>query len=169
RVRLPSIVGTTCSERVAPSSRSQIIEFSASCASLRCNLEREPMVERACASRFLIVVAAAVAVAIVVCAAEATATTVDGQQSAGTIGGVIADETGAPLATATVTLTSEGKPRSETLTDANGRFSLTNAPMGPFTLTIAAHGFAARVLTGTVAAGDVANLGEIRLRIAVNA
>ena len=122
------------------------------------------MIERSCTSR----VAIAVVVALSLCAAEAAATTVDAQPSPGTIVGAIADETGAPVSAATVTLTGAG-PRIEAATDSRGRFSLRSVPEGPFTLTVAAHGFAGQTLSGAVTAGDVANLGEIRLRLAVSA
>jgi uncharacterized membrane protein YeaQ/YmgE (transglycosylase-associated protein family) len=123
------------------------------------------MSDGSCASRFAIVVV----VSICVCPAQATAAMVDVQLSTGTIIGVIADDTGAPLAAATVTLTTGVGSRIETPTDSNGSFSLANIPGGPFTLAVAAHGFAGQTLSGAVAAGEVANLGEIRLRLAVNA
>jgi hypothetical protein len=122
------------------------------------------MVETSRASRFAIVVVAAIGL----WAAEATATAIDLQPSTGTIVGVIADETGAPLAAATVTLAA-GARRIEVATDSRGGFSLRNVPEGPFTVTVAAHGFAGQTLSGAVTAGGVGNLGEIRLRIAVSA
>jgi hypothetical protein len=82
---------------------------------------------------------------------------------------VIADDTGAPVAAATVTLATDGGLRIEVATGEDGRFSLTNIPAGPVTLTIAARGFAEQTLQRAVAAGAVAHLGEIRLRLAVNA
>jgi hypothetical protein len=93
---------------------------------------------------------------------------VEVQPATGTIVGATADETGAPLAAATVTLISGGS-RVDVATDSHGRFSLGNVPEGPFTLTVAAHGFAGQTLSGAVPAGSVANLGEIRLRLAVSA
>ena len=126
------------------------------------------MAEKSWSSRFTAVVAVVVVLAMGVCAADARATTVDVQPSVGTVVGVIADDTGAPLAAAMVTVASD-RQSHEAPTDSNGRFSITNVPAGPFTVTVAAHGFAGRTLSGTVAAGDVANLGEIRLRLAVNA
>lgn len=121
------------------------------------------MIERSRALRFAIVV-----VAIGLWAAEATATAMEVQPSTGTIVGAIADETGAPLAAATVTLSSGGS-RIDLATDSHGAFSLGNVPAGPFTLSVAAHGFAGQTLSGAVAAGGVVNLGEIRLRVAVTA
>src|SRR5689334_397716 len=124
------------------------------------------MVQAARAPRFAIAVA--VIVAIGACVAEATAATVDAQPSTGTVVGVVADETGAPLAAAAVTLTSAGS-RIEAATDSHGRFSAANVPARPFTVSVAAHGFAGQTLSGTVAPGGLANLGEIRLRLAVSA
>ena len=122
------------------------------------------MLELFGASRF----AFAAVVALCLCAAEATATTGDAQSSTGTVIGAISDETGAPLAAAPVTLTS-GRSRMDVTTDQNGRFSAANVPEGPFTLSIVAHGFAGQTISGAVAAGGVANLGEIRLRVAASA
>lgn len=131
---------------------------------LRCNLAWVPRVATSRASRF----AAVLAIAVCVCAAPATASTFDLQPSTGTIVGIVVDETGAPLAGAAVTLTTGAGSRVEA-TDSKGGFSFPNAPAGPFTLTVAAHAFARQTLSGTVTAGDVANLGEIRLRVAANA
>ena len=122
------------------------------------------MLELFGASRF----AFAAVVALCLCAAEATATTEDVPSSTGTVIGAISDETGAPVAAATVTLIS-GRSRMDVTTDQNGRFSAANVPEGPFTLSIAAHGFAGQTISGALAAGGVANLGEIRLRVAVSA
>jgi hypothetical protein len=119
------------------------------------------------ASRFTVI-------AIIICALTAHARALaldalDAQQSNGTVTGVIADDTGAPLAGATVTLTTQSGFRVEVATSSEGRFSLANIPAGSFTLTIASHGFAEQSLSGRVAAGEVATLPEIRLRLAVNA
>jgi uncharacterized lipoprotein YbaY len=92
----------------------------------------------------------------------------DMQLLTGTVAGVVADETGASIADATITLTTDSGSRIEVATGANGRFALTNVPPGPFQLTIAAHGFAQQKLSGSVAAREVANLPEIRLRLSVN-
>ena len=116
------------------------------------------------ASRFAI----AVVVAIGVCVAEATATTADAQPPTGTVVGAIADETGAPLAAAMVTIATE-RSRMDVTTDRDGRFSAANVPAGTFTLSVDARGFAGQTLSGAVTAGGVANLGEIRLRVAVSA
>ena len=99
----------------------------------------------------------------------AGASTLDLQQSTGAITGVIADDTGAPIAAAKVTVTTDGGSRIEVATGEDGRFSLTNIPAGSFTLTVGAHGFAEQTLPGAVAAGEVVDLAEIRLRLAVNA
>jgi len=108
-------------------------------------------------------------IAVAVCASglHAGASALDLQQSTATVTGVIADDTGAPIAEATVTLTTDGGAQLQGVTGANGRFSLVGVLPGSFRLTVAAHGFAEQTLTGRVAAGEVANLREVRLRLAV--
>jgi hypothetical protein len=112
--------------------------------------------------RIIIVIAAAVcAVAL-----HSTASALDLQQPPGTVTGVIADETGAPIAQAAVTLMAEDGSRVQETTGANGRFSLGKVLAGSFTLSVIAHGFAEQTVTGRVAAGELADLPEIRLRLA---
>jgi carboxypeptidase family protein len=103
------------------------------------------------------------------CAVQARASTLDTPQTTGTATGVIADEAGTPVADARVTLTGERGSRVEGTTDASGHFTLTNLPAGTFHLTVTAHGFAQGALSGSVTAGEVAILPELRLRLAVNA
>jgi Carboxypeptidase regulatory-like domain len=99
---------------------------------------------------------------------NAQAATTGEQPATGTIGGVVADDTGAPISSATVTATFDDGSRVEVATGANGRFLVANVPAGRFTLTVAAHGFAAQTLSGEVAAGGMADVSEIRLRLAVH-
>jgi hypothetical protein len=110
-------------------------------------------------------------VALTICgvALPADASTDDAQRSTAALAGVIADETGAPIAGAALTLTNDSGVRIEGTTGADGRFSLTDVPVGPFTLAIAAPGFAAQTLSGTVAPGEAASVGVVRLRVAVHA
>jgi hypothetical protein len=112
-----------------------------------------------------------IVIAIVACAfaLHAPAWALELQQSTGTVTGVVADETGAPMAQATVTLTTDGGEQLHGTTAANGRFSLAGVPTGSFQLSIAAHGFAEGTLRGSVAPGVATNLPEIRLRLTVNA
>src|SRR5262245_36674199 len=108
-------------------------------------------------------------IAVVLCAlaVHKRALALNLQQSPGTVTGLVADETGTPIGQATVTLTTDGGGQLHGETGANGSFSLANVPAGPFQLTAAAPGFAAQALTGRVAAGEVTNVPEIRLRLAV--
>lgn len=86
--------------------------------------------------------------------------------STATVAGVIADETGMPIGEAVVTLTAASDVRIQVPAGRDGRFSLT-VPMGVFQLTISAHGFADQTISGTAAAGEVVNVPEIRLRLAL--
>ena len=112
-------------------------------------------------------------IAVVVCALalHARALALDLQQptDTGAVAGVIADDTGAPIAQATVTVTPEGGAPLQASTGANGRFTIANVPAGPFQLTVAAHGFAEQTVMGRVTDGAVANVPEIRLRLTVSA
>lgn len=102
------------------------------------------------------------------CAVQARASTLDTPQTTGTVTGAIVDEAATPVAGARVTLTGERGSRVEGATDARGHFTLTNVPAGSFQLTVTAHGFGERTVSGSIAAGEVASLPELRLRLAVN-
>src|SRR5262245_66448126 len=108
------------------------------------------------ASRF------SIPIVLLICALafHSRASALDLQQSTGTVAGVIADDTGAPVAQATVTLTSDDGAQVQGATGANGRFSLANVPAGSFLLIVAAHGFAEHTMTGRVADGEVEDLPE---------
>ena len=108
-----------------------------------------------------------IAVAICACAARAHASTADVQPATGTVIGVIADDTGAPIVQATVTLMADGASPLEVATGVDGSFTLSNVPAGSFQLTVAAPGFAEQTLSGSVAAGEIADLMEIRLQLSV--
>jgi hypothetical protein len=112
-----------------------------------------------------------VLIAVIVCALHERVLTapIDAQRSTGTVTGAISDETGAPIAEAAVTLTADDGSRIEVTTGTDGRFSFSNVPAGQFQLAVAARGFAQKTISGSVATGEVANLPEIRLRVAVNA
>lgn len=115
------------------------------------------------ASRFCVLAAFAV------CAFVAHAEAVGLQRLTGTIAGVIADDTAAPIGAALVKLTTASGTSLEVTSGANGRFSLTNVPPGPFRLTVSAPGFAEQTLAGSLAPGEVSNIPEIRLRLAAAA
>jgi len=110
-------------------------------------------------------------IAAVVCVVmlDARTSSADVEQPAAAVAGVVADDTGAPIAQATVTLTNDAGVRIEVATGDNGRFSLANVPPGTVELTVAAHGFAEQKLTIVAAAEAVTNVPEIRLRVAVSA
>lgn len=82
--------------------------------------------------------------------------------------GAIADETGASIAGATITLTASGGVRLEAASAANGRFSFAHVPVGQCELIVAAAGFAERTVSCNSAGGTVTDVGEIQLRVAVN-
>ena len=103
---------------------------------------------------------------ICLCAVGSSASTPELQLSTATISGVIADETGAPIAEAVATLTTASDVRIQVAADRNGRFSLA-VPIGVFRLTISAHGFADQTISGAAAAGEVVIVPEIRLRLAL--
>jgi hypothetical protein len=89
------------------------------------------------------------------------------QPATGTVIGVIADATGAPIAQATVTLMADDASHLAVTTGADGSFSLSNVPAGSFHLTVVAPGFAEQTISGSVAAGASEHLPEIRLQLSV--
>jgi len=114
---------------------------------------------------------AVVAAVLLICAAAAPvqALPIDPQPSSGGVTGIVADDSGAPVAAATLTLTAADNSRIEGAAGADGRFSFAGVPAGPFTLAVAAPGFAGQTISGRVAAGETATLAGIRLRLAVHA
>jgi hypothetical protein len=87
-------------------------------------------------------------------------------QSLGFVSGRVIDETGAAIAGARIVLTADGAVSSiETVSDADGHFSFTNAPSGAFRLDVSADGFISRTLTGVVEAGVPTSIPPIRLTV----
>ncbi len=81
------------------------------------------------------------------------------------IRGTVLDRDGAMLSNAHVTL-SETSPVTfvlETTSAADGTFTLSGVPAGPFTLTVAAPGFATEQTSATMIAGASAQLSPITL------
>ncbi len=73
----------------------------------------------------------------------------------GTISGTVVDQSGAVLAGAHLKLTADNQSAvPEAITGIDGQFSFTNVAPGPFQLTIAAQGFAARTTSGTLLPGE---------------
>jgi len=126
-------------------------------------------VQRTCPARASPASVLLITAAICAFAVNARGANRDVQPSTGTVAGVIVDDSGAPIAAAMVKLTTSSAVASDVSTGANGRFSIVDVPPGPFTLTVTARGFAPRTLAGTVAAGEVSNTPEIRLRLAASA
>jgi len=87
-------------------------------------------------------------------------------QSLGAVNGRVVDESGAAIAGARVTLTSDGAAFSvETISDADGQFLFAGVPVAAFRIDVSADGFATRTLTGTAAAGASTSLPPIRLTL----
>ena len=89
----------------------------------------------------------------------------------GTITGTVMDPSGAAIPNAKVTAisTSQGTQRSATSGSA-GEFSFYSVPIGQYTLTISAAGFAQATINGVVVnAGATSGLKEIRLSLASSA
>jgi Carboxypeptidase regulatory-like domain len=118
---------------------------------------------RARASRSGILIAAA----LCAFATQVRAFALDVHQMTGSVTGVITDDAGAPVAEARVTVTT-GNGSRIVATGPTGRFTVANVPAGPFRLTVVADGFAEQTATGSVAAGEVLSLRDMRLRLAVN-
>ena len=82
----------------------------------------------------------------------------------GSISGVVVDETGAAIEGATVRLTLREPVRSvDTRTNAKGEFMLANSGSGEFVISIAAQGFAATSVSGSVSLGQVFTLPTVTL------
>ncbi|MGC9199901.1 MAG: carboxypeptidase-like regulatory domain-containing protein [Acidobacteriaceae bacterium] len=84
-----------------------------------------------------------------------------------TLGGVVTDQDGAVLPGADVTLQSAGKTRSTT-TDGAGKFTFSNMPAGPYTLTLTAKGMQSRIQTGTLNVDESLDLPPIALMASTN-
>jgi Carboxypeptidase regulatory-like domain len=113
-----------------------------------------------------------VVVALLLYAAPASpqTSTPGAQQPAGVVNGTIVDDTGSAIPGAAVTLRHEGGSSqvAEVSSRADGRFSFSNIPSGPFRLTVSAPGFADQTLSGSLAAGEVSNLPPIRMTLALS-
>jgi Carboxypeptidase regulatory-like domain len=91
------------------------------------------------------------------------------QPSSGSISGRVVDQTGVAVAGATVKLTREGQPASQTvLSTEDGKFSLADVAPGPFKLTITAPDFAAQTVSGNLRSGENYTAPQIVLAIATN-
>jgi Carboxypeptidase regulatory-like domain len=83
-----------------------------------------------------------------------------------TVNGRVIDESGTAIAGARITLTPDGAPSGiDTVSDADGRYSIAIVPAGVFRIDVSADGFVGRTSTG-VAAGEIVSLPPIRLTLA---
>src|SRR5580692_7526555 len=95
-------------------------------------------------------------------AQAATAQPATDSTSAGSVHGSVVDKDGAVCEGAHVELThaaasgvNSGPAASRTATtDSNGRFNFPDVPPGPFRLTVTSSGFATKLVTGTLHAGE---------------
>jgi len=86
---------------------------------------------------------------------------------AGSIEGIVLDETGSVVVGARVTLTHAGQfPGKETLSDGDGRFSFVEVRPGPFNISIAAAGFAAKTSSGILHSGETYTVSPVILLVA---
>lgn len=71
------------------------------------------------------------------------------QETTGSVGGTVRDESGALIPAAAVTLTNtEGGSTRQTTTDSAGRYSVTTLPIGTYELSVEKNGFRKTVKTG---------------------
>jgi hypothetical protein len=85
----------------------------------------------------------------------------------GSIRGTVADETGALVAGAQVTLTGEDQYLSrEAVSSGDGQFCFPNVAPGPFQLSITSAGFAAESFSGVLHASEVETFPQITLNVA---
>ncbi len=88
-------------------------------------------------------------------AASPTAGPQPALQLSGTVSGTVIDESGAEVAGARVTLTSEGQPPTQqAISASDGRFSFANVAPGPFHITIASAGFTTQASSGILHPGE---------------
>jgi len=96
-------------------------------------------------------------------------TTVDQQitqQPTGDVSGTILDQTGAVVAGARVTLTTEGPSNRQILSGDDGQFSFGNVAPGTFQITVALAGFATKTFSGSLTPGGVYIVPPIALSVA---
>ena len=87
----------------------------------------------------------------------------------GSVNGTVADQSGAFVAGARVSLAREDQsPGSEVLSGDNGQFSFTNVAPGAFRLTITAPGFATQTTSGMLLPGEIHTVPQIALAVAAN-
>ena len=89
------------------------------------------------------------------------------QQSSGSLSGTIVDQSGTPVAGASIRLTRGNQsPTQSTVADANGQFSFANLAPGPFQISITAGGFTPQTISGTLRTGETYAVPRITLSLA---
>lgn len=89
------------------------------------------------------------------------------QRLAGSISGIIVDQSGAMVAGARVKLTRVDQSASqEVLSDDEGQFSFANIAPGPFQVTITTAGFETQVASGILRSGEIYMVPQMVLAIA---
>src|ERR1019366_5583859 len=102
--------------------------------------------------------------AILLCCVSVAAA--EGQPMPGVITGTVTDDSGATVVGATVTWSQAGTAGIDVTTGADGQFSFSGVPSGPYRLVVASTGFANRTVSGILTAGGTARLPPIRLTLA---
>ncbi len=87
-------------------------------------------------------------------------------QSSGRISGTVLDEHGALAVGAEVQLTFAGQSQRHVTSGANGEYSFSDLPAGPFQLTITAPGFEAKAFSGVLNPGQAFVAPSLTLKIA---
>ncbi len=90
----------------------------------------------------------------------------DAPATTGSIHGTVQNPDGAVYEGVHVTVSQLNTPAQTAVTDADGSFTLTNIPPGPFTLTINAKGFTPQTITGTLQPGQSYEVPAITLAFA---
>ncbi|MEO8481966.1 MAG: carboxypeptidase-like regulatory domain-containing protein [Acidobacteriota bacterium] len=94
----------------------------------------------------------------------------DGPPLRGIISGAVTDEVGTAIVGARVTWSPDGTAGTiGVATSADGGFSLSQVPAGPYRLAVSSPGFADQVVSGVLAAGGSVRLPPIRLTLAFTA
>jgi hypothetical protein len=107
-----------------------------------------------------------VALILFVCGSLSQTLPEPGQPSPGTISGTVIYKTGAPIVGAKVTLShGENKPGTDVVSGAEGQFSFTDVPSGPFRITVSAPGFGDQATPGNLNPGEGSVLAPIILAI----
>jgi hypothetical protein len=89
------------------------------------------------------------------------------RQSSGSLSGTILDQSGTPVAGASIRLTRGNKsPTQSTVADDNGQFSFADLAPGPFQISITAGGFTPQTISGTLRTGETYAVPRITLSLA---